>query len=74
MELEGANRAFKFLQDAGLKINVLMSARHKGIAKWIQTQQKGKEHYNDIWQVNKRMVENLPQSSVFMCSIHCSWV
>ena len=51
MELEGAKRAFSFLQSAGLSIEVFISDRHRGIAKWIREFQVGCSHYFDIWHV-----------------------
>ncbi|XP_068734517.1 uncharacterized protein [Montipora capricornis] len=51
MELEGAKRAFSFLQSAGLAVKVFISDRHRGIAKWIRECQAGCAHYFDIWHV-----------------------
>ena len=35
MELEGAKRCFSYLKKCGLAINIFISDRHRGIAKWI---------------------------------------
>lgn len=51
MELEGAKRAFSFLQSAGVAVKVFISDRHRGIAKWIRECQAGCAHYFDIWHV-----------------------
>jgi hypothetical protein len=58
MELEGAKRSFEFLKSSGLKMDIFVSDRHKGIAKWIRTKQT-ETHYNDIWHVNKSINKQL---------------
>ena len=40
MELEGAKRAFLFLQSAGVAVKAFISDRHRGIAKWIRECQR----------------------------------
>lgn len=75
MELEGAKRSFKFLQDSGLKMDVFISDRHKGIAKWIRTKQKQTKHYNDIWHVNKSINKQLRKASKEKgCEIINDWL
>jgi hypothetical protein len=59
MELEGAKRSFNFLNESDLKMDIFISDRHKGIAKWIRIKQKGTKHYNDIWHVNKGINKQL---------------
>ena len=59
MELEGAKRSFKYLKESGLKMEVFISDRYKGIAKWIRTKEKETKHYNDIWHVNKSVNKQL---------------
>ena len=51
MELEGAKRAFNFLQTAGVAIKVFISDHHRGIAKWIRESQAGCSLFFDIWHV-----------------------
>ncbi|XP_015749236.1 PREDICTED: uncharacterized protein LOC107329014 isoform X2 [Acropora digitifera] len=46
-----ANRAFSFLQSAGVAVKVFISDRHRGIAKWIRECQAACPHYFDIWHV-----------------------
>ena len=53
MELEGAKRAFSFLESVGLSISVFISDRHRGIAKWIRECKPSTAHYFDIWHVAK---------------------
>lgn len=59
MELEGAKRSFDYLKKSGLKMEIFISDRHKGIAKWIRTKEKETTHYNDIWHVNKSINKQL---------------
>ena len=59
MELEGAKRSFNFLKGSGLKIDIFISARHKGIAKWIRTKQKETKHFNEHWHVNNSINKQL---------------
>ena len=63
MELEGAKRSFNFLKGSGLKMDIFISDRHKGIAKWIRTKQKETKHFNDIWHVNKSINKQLRKVS-----------
>ena len=63
MELDGAQRCFKFLKDGGLQIPIFISDRHKGIAKWIQTSEKETQHFNDLWHVCKGLSRKILQAS-----------
>ena len=75
MELEGAKRSFKFLNESGLKMDNFISDRHKGIAKWIRTKQKGTKQYNDIWHVNKSINKQLRKVSKEKgCEIINDWL
>ena len=49
MELEGAKRGFSYLKSVGIPINVFVSDRHRGIAKWIRENQPSTAHFFDIW-------------------------
>ena len=51
MELEGAKRAFSYLQSVGITVVVFISDRHRGIAKWIRESQPGCAHFFDIWHI-----------------------
>lgn len=62
-ELEGAKRAFKFLEEAGVKIKIFISDRHKGIAKWIRETCKGTVHYYDIWHMARSLWKKLLKAS-----------
>ena len=57
MELEGAKRAFSFLQSAGVAMKVFISDRHPGISKWIRECQAGCAHYFDIWHVARSILK-----------------
>ena len=51
MELEGAKRAFAYLQSVGVAIKVFISDQHRGIAKWVRDCQVGCSHSFDVWHV-----------------------
>ena len=53
MEKEGLARVISFLQDKQLKINVLLTDRHRQINKWIRNTQPDIKHYFDVWHVAK---------------------
>lgn len=75
MELEGAKRSFNFLKGSGLKMDIFISDRHKGIAKWIKTKQKETKHFNDIWHVNKSINKQLRKvSKEKRCEIINDWL
>lgn len=63
MEKDGAKRCFKFILDAGLKIAVFISDRHKAIAKWIREFQKDTLHLYDIWHVCKSIQRDILKAS-----------
>ena len=74
MELEGAKRSFKFLKESGLKMEVFISDRHKGIAKWIREKEKETKHY-DIWHVNKSINKQLRKAGEEKgCEIINDWL
>ena len=75
MELEGAKRSFNFLKGSGLKMDIFISDRQKGIAKWIRTKQKETKHFNDIWHVNKSINKQLRKvSKEKWCEIINDWL
>ena len=55
MEKEGLSRAIQHMQDKGLAIEVLVTDRHKQIAKWIREKHPEIKHYFDVWHVAKGM-------------------
>ena len=59
MELEGAKRCFRFLQDSGATIPVFISDRHMGIAKWLRNDQPRTKHFFDIWHVAKSLTKKI---------------
>ena len=63
MELDGAKKAFKFIQDAGLTISVFISDCHRGIAKWIRESQPEIKHYHDLWHVCKSLTKKILKGS-----------
>ena len=59
MELEGAKRCFRFLNQAGMNISVFISDRHRGIAKWLRECHKNTLHLYDIWHVCKGICKDI---------------
>lgn len=53
MEKEGLVRRVKKLTDYGLSIDVLVTDRHRQIAKWIRENLSNVTHYFDVWHVAK---------------------
>ena len=51
MELEGAKRAFSYLQSVGIAVVVFILDRHRGIAKWTRESEPGCAHFFDIWHI-----------------------
>lgn len=75
MELEGAKRSFQFLEKSGLTMDVFISDRHKGIAKWIRNEKKETKHFNDIWHVNKSIAKQLKMAGKEKgCEIINEWL
>ncbi len=75
MEPEGAKRSLKFLKSSGLKMDIFISDRHKGIAKRIRTKQKETTHYNDIRHVNKSINKQLRKAGKEKgCEIINDWL
>ena len=75
MELEGAKRSFEFLKKSGLKMDIFISDRHRGVAKWIRTKEKDTQHFNDIWHVNKSINKQLRKASKEKgCEIIQEWL
>ena len=58
-ELEGVKRCFSFLQHLSLPIGILVSDRHRGIAKWIRENCVNTKHYFDIWHVARSLGKKL---------------
>lgn len=61
MELEGAKRAFSYLQSVGIAVVVFISDRHRGIAKWIRESQPGCAHFFDIWHIARSIGKKMLQ-------------
>ena len=53
MEKEGLVRVLKFLEDHGLRVEVLVTDRHTQISKWVQENRPEIKHYFDVWHVAK---------------------
>ena len=53
MEKEGHSRALQHLSDRGLAIQVLVTDRHKQMAKWLRETHPEIKHYFDVWHVAK---------------------
>ena len=56
MEKEGA---LQQLTDKGLTVQVLVTDRHKQIAKWMKETHPEIKHYFDVWHVAKGPVRKL---------------
>ena len=75
MELDGAQRCFRFLKDSGLQIPIFITDRHKGIAKWVRTSEKKTQHFNDIWHVCKGLSKKIVKAAKEKgCEILLYWV
>ena len=55
MELEGLKRALKFLADNQLKVDTLITDRHKQINKYLRERQPDITHRYDVWHISKSM-------------------
>lgn len=56
-ENEGLKRTYRFLQEAGHKVDVFITDRHKANEKTIKSEFKIK-HYFDVWHVAKCKLVN----------------
>lgn len=75
MELKGAQLGFSFLQGKGIRINIFVSDRHKGIAKWIRECNSSTTHYFDQWHISKSVVKKLlAASKEKQCEIIAAWI
>ena len=54
MEKEGLLRVLKFLEEHGLRVDILVTDRHSQINKWLRENHPEIKHYFDIWHVAKR--------------------
>ena len=55
MVKEGRSQALQHLHDKGLPIQLLVTDRHKQIAKWLRETHLEIKHYFDVWHVVKGM-------------------
>lgn len=62
-ELEGCKRAFSFLQNVGIPIDVFVSDRHLGITKWIRECCSSTKHFFDIWHMARTISKKLTKAS-----------
>jgi len=53
MEKEGLVRSLRFLEDAGLHVDVLVTDRHPQIQKYMREVKPSVMHYYDVWHVAK---------------------
>ena len=70
MEKEGLVRAINNLQENGLEINILVTDRHRQIAKWIRETLSNVKHYYDVWHLAKGKI----MSIVSKQSSHCKFL
>ena len=57
MEKEGLVRAVDFIEGQGLDIGVLVTDRHRQIAKWVRENMSSTDHRYDIWHLAKGMID-----------------
>ena len=75
MELEGAKRCFRCLEQLGLTISTFISDRHRGIAKWIREHCVNTTHFYDIWHVARSISKKLLAASKEKgCEILKEWM
>ena len=75
MELEGAKRAFSYLQSVGLAVLVFISDRPRGIAKWIRENQLSCPHFFDIWHIARSIGRKMLQlGKENFCEKIADWV
>ena len=54
MEKEGLKRVLDFLQQKeNMRVEVLVTDRHRQINKWLREEQEHITHYYDVWHVAK---------------------
>lgn len=53
MEKEGLIRAMDFLTKKRFKVGVLVTDRHKQIAKWVRETHPSTDHRYDVWHLAK---------------------
>ena len=56
MEKEGLVRVINNLQENGLDINILVTDRHRQIAKWNRETLPNVKHYYDVWHLAKGII------------------
>ena len=76
MELEGAKLCFDYVQKVkGLAIEVFVSDRHRGIAKWIKECNPSVTHFFDQWHIAKGVVKKLLAASKEKgCEVIGEWI
>ena len=62
MEKEGLQRALQLISERGMAIHVLVTDRHKQIAKWIRETHPEIKHCFDVWHVTKGLLINTDTS------------
>ena len=68
MEKEGLLRSIQFLQQQDLTIDLLVTDRHRQIAKWIRESHPEITHRYDVWHVAKGM------ECINMCIHACMYI
>ena len=53
MEKAGLMRSLEFLDKHGIDIGLLITDRHRGIAKWVRENMRATVHRFDVWHVAK---------------------
>ena len=66
MEKEGLIRAVKKLQEYGLGIDIMVTDRHRQIAKWIGQFLPHIKHYYDVWLLAKVKLGEVHYTSLYV--------
>ena len=66
MEKEGLTRAVKKLQEYGLDIDIMVTDRHRQIAKWIREFLPHIKHYYDVWHLAKGKLGEVHHTSLYV--------
>lgn len=70
MEMEGLKRAVQLLQKKKFKIGVIVTDRHKQIAKWLKDNLPETSHRFDIWHLAKCMLTFMLENAIVLSLIN----
>ena len=64
MEKEGLVRALAFLKQESLSVDVLVTDRHRQIAKYVREIHPEIKHYYDVWHLAKGKCSHPPLNAI----------